>query len=458
MLVVTVVLTFLVCKLLPPRYTATASILIDSKPDPLTQMIYGGANGPGVMSTQVDVIQSDRVGLRVVRDLKLADNPQVRGQWQAETRGQGSIEAWLSDTLRRGVDVVPASVGSNILNLSYKGGDPRFAAALANAWAKAYIDTSLELRTDPAKQYSAFFDTRSKEARDRLEQAQAKLTAFQRQKGIIATDDRLDIETARLNELSSQLVGLQAVTSESGSRQTQASGESAERMQEVLNNGLISGLKADIARNEAKLQELNARLGVNHPQVVELKANLAELRSRMTAEINRVTGGVKVSNTINRQREAELRASLDAQRAQVLRLRAVRDESAVLLRDVDSAQRAYDAVLSRLTASSLESQSTQSSVYVLSDATVPIGPSSPKTGLAVLVAALGGLMLGVLAILAFELVDRRLRVSEDVTEALGLPIIGVMPRPVQSRLFGRRKDSKMQQRLMKQLPMTGKVA
>jgi succinoglycan biosynthesis transport protein ExoP len=75
--------------------------------------------------------------------------------------------------------VVPARE-SSVIALSYRAPDPRFAAALANAFVQAYIDTALELRTDPARQYAAFFDTRSKEARDVLEKAQARLTAFQR--------------------------------------------------------------------------------------------------------------------------------------------------------------------------------------------------------------------------------------------------------------------------------------
>lgn len=458
-LFVTVGATLAVVLLMPPRYTATASILIDGKPDPLTTMVYGGAPSASLMATQIDVIESDRVGLRVVRDLKLTDDPQVRMQWQAETKGQGSFEAWLSDRLRRSVDAVPSSVGSNIILLSYKAPDPRFAAALANAFVKGYIETSLELRVDPAKQYSVFFDSRAKEARDQLEQAQSRLTGFQQKNGIVVTDERLDIENARLNELSSQLVALQSVATESSMRQAQVAGGAADRMQEVLNNGLVASLKGDLVRYEAKLKEIGSRLGENHPQVLELKATISELTSRLNSEIAKVSGGVKVSDTINRQREAQLRSVLEAQRGTVMHMKTLRDEGAVLMRDVDSAQRAYDAVLARLTTSSLESRSTQSNAYALSDATAPTDPSFPKIGLSLAVASLVGVLLGVVATLGLELIDRRLRVAEDVTEALGLPIIGVLPRPAQRRLFGaKKKASKMQQRLIGHFPATAKGA
>src|SRR4029079_3281822 len=150
-----------------------------------------------------------------------------------------------------------------------------------------------------AKRYSTFFDSRAKELREKSDAAQARLSDYQKKNGIIGTDDRLDIETQRLNELSTQLVTLQALAAESESRNAQARSQS-ERMSEVLNNPVIGSLKAEISRQQARLGELNNRLGDNHPQVQELKANLAELRSRLQSETGRVSGSVGVGNTVNR--------------------------------------------------------------------------------------------------------------------------------------------------------------
>ena len=61
---------------------------------------------------------------------------------------------------------------------------------------QAYLETSIELRVDPAKQYSGFFTDQQKAARDALEAAQNKLSAFQKEKQIIGSDDRLDLDTA----------------------------------------------------------------------------------------------------------------------------------------------------------------------------------------------------------------------------------------------------------------------
>lgn len=449
----TVATTLLVSLLLPRQYTATASVVVDFKPDPVSAFAFGGGASPAYMATQVDIIRSERVAQRVVRNLKLNENPQVRQQWLDETGGEGNIEVWLASVFQKQMDVVP-SRESSVIAISYKAPDPRFAAGLANAFAQAYIDTALELRTDPARLYSTFFENRAKEARETLEKAQSKVSAFQKQAGIIATDERLDVETARLNELSSQATMMQALLAESASRQAQAQSGQGDRMQEVLNNANVSQLKADISRAEAQLQQLATRLGDKHPQVEEAKASLAELRSRLEAETRKVTGSVTVSANINRQRLGEVQRALQAQRDKVLKMKAVRDEGLVLLRDAENAQRSYDALLQRFTQTSLEGQTTQSNINLLTQATPPLEPSSPRIVLNTLLSIFLGTLLAVGTALLLELKDRRVRNVDDVVEALGLPVLGLMPKPGTQLQLGAGRVSPMQQRLMAPLPQS----
>lgn len=166
------------------------------------------------------------------------------------------------------------------MTIGYESTDPRFSAALANAFAQAYIDTTLELSVEPARKSAEWFEKQQAELRTKLEQAQRRLSAYQQNKSITAADERLDVETARLAELTSQLVVAQAQTYDAEGRQRQmeemlAKGASMETVPEVLSNGFIQSLKAELQRQEAKLAELSEQLGVNHPQyqraVVEVK-------------------------------------------------------------------------------------------------------------------------------------------------------------------------------------------
>jgi len=438
---------------LSKKYIATASVVIDAKPDPISALIYPGLASPAFMNTQVDVINSDRVALRVIRDLKLAEVPVLREQWEAQTKGEGTIEQWLTDLLQGSMDVKP-SKESNVLTVSYKAADPKFAAALANAFVRAYVATTLELRVDPARQYAGYFDKQSKVALEKLEAAKNKLSAYERDNGIVASDERLDVENARLAELSSQLVALQAVSAESSRREGQIAG-AADRLPDVLNNGVVMQLKTDLGRAEARLQELSTRYGDNYPQVVEAKASVADIRSKLAAEIRRVGGGVKVTNTINRQREGDIRAQLEAQRAKVAKLKTARDEASGLMREVESAQRAYESITTRLTQTSLESQTTQSNVNVLTEAVPPTRPASPKVMLNTALAFVVGLILAVGVALLLELRDRKVRDVDDVVAVLQAPMLGVLPVPHKS---GAKALSGVQGRLLGLSPAAGRGA
>lgn len=419
-----VVLTVLVGVLLmPKKYTASASVLVDVKsPDPIAGMVFPAMMAPGYMATQMDLIQSERVARGAVRALRLTENATMREQWQETTKGVGSFEAWLASLLQAGLDVRP-SRESSVISLSYEAVDPGFAAAIANAFVQSYINTTLELRVEPARQYGALFETQAKLARDRLEAAQNRLSAYQQEKGIIATDERLDVENARLNELSSQLVAVQTMSAEASSRKAKSSSSS----QEVLNNPVVSTLKAEMSRQEARLKELNSRLGSAHPQVIEAQASINELRDRIAAEASRVNTSVAINSAVSQQRESQIREALEQQREKVLKMKEQRDEASVLLRDVESAQRAYETINVRLSQVAIEGQSNQTNVSVIKQAMPPTQPSSPRIVINMVLAVLAGGMLAVIVGLTLEIRDRRLRTDFDVTELLELPVLGSIP-------------------------------
>ncbi len=440
--------------LLPKQYSASGAVLIDVKsPDPV-----GGENAAAAttvtstsyMATQMDVLQSERVILRALRSLKLVDSPVLREKWKSTTGGSGNFESWLVETLQRKLEVRP-SRESNVITVAYTSNEPQFSADVVNAVVQAFIDTTLDLKVSPAKQYNAFFEERAKEARSDLEKAQSKLSAFQQSKGLIATDEKVDVENTRLTELTSQLVALQAVAAESKGRSHQA-GQHADSMQEVLASPVVSSLSIELSRQEAKLKEIGERLGPNHPQVQEQVATVAQLRNQLLAEKARASASVEVNNQVNQQRLRQLVADVDAQRAKVLTLKGQRDEAAVLQRDVESAQRAYDTVLARATQAQLQSHQTETNVAILKTAAPPALASSPKVGLNVLVAVLLGGLLAMLTALVREMLDPRLRSERDIQEGLKQSLLVVMPTSSRRTAQGRSRLLLTKSRVVTGLP------
>lgn len=422
-LAITVLTTLGVSLYLPKQYTASAAVVVDVRsPDAITGLALGGNVNASYMATQVDIINSDRVARTVVQQLRMDQSPAIRADWQEATRGQMPLVDWLAPLLRRNLDVRP-SRESNVITIEYTGTDPAFAAAVANAFANAYIAVNLDLRVAPARQFAAFFEEQTQAARVRLEAAQKTLSDYLRESGMTSADQRLDVETARLNEISSQLTAIQGLTTDSGSKRQSGA---ADTLVEVISNPLINNLKADVARTEAKLQEASIHQGPNHPTSQRLQQELSSLKAQLEAETRQVISSVNTSYQVGRQREQQLQAALAAQRSRVLQLNQQRDEVLVLQREVDAAQRAFDAVSARATQTNVESQANQTNVSLLTAAVAPLDHSKPKVFLNLLVSVFLGTLLGVGLALVLELIDRRVRSAEDLTETLGLPLLATI--------------------------------
>lgn len=426
-LAVTVLTTLVVSLLLPKSYVATVSFLLDTKDE---QSLSGSSmmmpallhpqQQAAYMQTQMDIIRSYKVAHKVLRDLGLANSPEARQEFEEATGGAGSFENWLADRLLKWLTV--ETTQSSVVLISYTSNDPRMAAQVANAFAKAYIDTMLELRVEPTQRTAIWFDEQLKGLRAGLEEAQAKLTEYQRQKKIVVTEDRVDVEESRLAELSTNLVVAQTAASEAESkerlaRQLGASGNAADKVPEVLANSYVQRLKSELALSEAKMRNLAADLGANHPMLQRQRAEYQSLRTELNNETGKIIAGLANAARQARQHEAQLRAAVAEQRARVLELKDFRNEIGVMSRNVESAQRAYDSAMQRFVVSKVESGANRTNVSVLDPAVEPGKPAKPKIPLNVALSVVMGTMLGVAVVFFMEQFDRRVRSLDDLAIA-----------------------------------------
>ena len=413
----------------PKQYTATASVVIDSKSDPVTaggQAPAGGQPQATYVDTEADIIASERVAQRVVKTLKLDQQPEARKLWAKGPNDDISV-AIAELLLKRKLQVAPAhdspTHASNVIDISVQWSDPVTAAALANGFAQAAIETNIELKVEPAKQYASWFEQRSRALRADLEAKQKRLSDFQAKNGIVATDDKLDVENARLAELSTELVNIQGMRQDAQSRQRQV-GTDISTLPEVLQSPVIQSLKAALAQAEAKRPDLAANLGKNHPDYQALEGEISNLKSRIAVESANIAASLGSTTQASMRRENDVRQALEAQKKKVLDLKYQHDQAAVFLSDVTAAQRDLDEVTQRLAQSNLESLTQQTNVVQLSTASIPKDPSSPKLVINLILAIFLGGVLGIGSALAVEMRNRRIREDEDIAEVLGVPLLG----------------------------------
>jgi chain length determinant protein EpsF len=429
LLVATVVAAIGVTILLPKTYDATVSILVDNRDEQVINSQQQPARAQlGYMQTQVDILQSPRVARQVAQDLKLDQSPQVRAAWQ-KAGGRGTVDDYIAQGLlsKLKVDVSQSSV----VSVMYSASDPKFAAMVVNAFAKAYVDTTLNLRVAPTRDAAVWFEGQLKSLRKEFEDSQAKLAAFQREKGILTTDEHADVEQARLNQIAAE--SLRATEA------TYGASTGGDATPEVVANPLVATLKGQLLAGESKLNEMSTRLGPNHPDYIQQQAEVQALRERVNQETRRVIASVGGGYARNRARDASLKADLAAQRKRVEDMRDARNESLILQRDAETAQKAYEAALARQYVNKVESGARQTNVTILDPAAEPTFPSRPKVPLNIALGFFVGTILGLAAVFLLEILDRRVRSDPDldaVMLGMDVPLLGTLQTWQPTRLLG----------------------
>jgi polysaccharide biosynthesis transport protein len=445
--------------LLPPKYTATATVLVDFKgAEMVSAILLPSQLQPDYLATQIDIIKSRRVGVEVVRKLGWNRDPAAKEQFIAATGGVGSLEDWYADMLSGDLEVLPGK-DSSVVQISYTARDAQHAATVANAFAEGYQRVNLALHVEPARAASVWFEEQLKTLNERLQTAQARLQQYQREQGYTASDERSDLEAGRLSELSQQYTNAQAALADAQSRQRQladflAQGRDPQTLPDILSNPLVQNLKAALAQSEARLQQISSQLGANHPEVRRVQADIAQQRSRLEEEVRNVASALRNSARIVQSREAELGQALAQQKARLLHQNAARDQLAVRIAEVQAAQQALDAAARRSTQTGLESQVEQTNVAILSPAIPPMSHSSPKLKLNVIVGAGMGLLFGTGLAFLREVFDRRIRSETDLLVRPDLPLLGTLDQLRRGPLTSRQRIASWLA-LPRRLPLVG---
>lgn len=466
----------------PDVYTARTALNFDfqgSNPFIDKNALQQGA----YLTTQIDIIKSKAVARRVAESLTEAEKAQVAAALEAGTSplskvtgsvrravmrtfsserddpiaelvdGQNAGEdgataqlsaadanpaaaadpySWLAGALPGGLNVQPL-FGSRIVVLEYSSASPRVAALLANAYAKAYIQASLDMMVEPAKRTKDWFAQQIADMRKQLEEAQDRMTAYQQAQGIVVSDERLDTENQRLGDLSTQLIQAQAEK-----RQLQATiaqiedlkrkGDSLFTFPAVFSDAGVQRTYTELQTLRAKLADQSSKLGSNHPQYKRTQLEIQEKNKVLDAAIDSVVAGLRNGVGLAQEKERAIQSAFQAQKDLLLKLKNQRDEALVLQREVESAQSIYNAALTQLSQASLKSVVDQTNISVVDAAVPPGSPAGPNMLKNLAIGLLVGMVLGIGVIVFMELMDRRVRSREDISATLGLPLLGVLER------------------------------
>lgn len=407
----------------PPR----VEIMADAKQESATE-----TSAWDFIATQVGLLKSSSLAQRVVEDLNLANNPTFANQ-------EAEPAARLRQATRKvasNLEVSPPNEGQ-LINFAFVSTSPDLAARVANAYANAFINSTLQRRYEASTYARNFLERQIAKTRGDLEKSERQLVAYAQSQGIINTaaggaDDR----GADAGSLQGQsLVALNEALAQATARRVAAEGAyrsaaSAGPTTDVTNS--TQALRQTRAALEAEYQDKRTVMKPEHPEMISLRSRIQELDRQISRETSNVEG-----SRLNGL-QAEYRAALSAERAlqsrvaglkgQVLDLRGRSIQYTILQREVDTNRALYDALLQRYKEIGVAGGIGSAPVSIVDRADVPTAPFKPNLLWNLLIGLGLGLASGIAAAFALEFMNDTIKSRSDVRNKLGLACLGAIPK------------------------------
>lgn len=396
---------FVVTQIVPPRYQAQSRVMLDIvKPDPLTGQTQAGNFARAYTKTQIELIQDYRVAGQVVDELGWMNDPTLLTQYQNRpAQDDRDFRRWAAQRI---IDGTSADLleGSNILEITFTSNSPESARSIADAIRQAYIDSSLATRRESARRTADWFSEQARKAQAELIQAEAKKTAYERESGIILSDGKTDLESARLASLAGAGANAPMVA-------PSMSGPSAASLQ--------------LAQLDSALVQASRSLGPNHPDLIAMKQQRTLLASQVAQEQN-ASGSMSAAAASAARVGAGM---LEAQKAKVMAQRGAIERARQLQSEVDLRRDQFLKTANRAAELMLESQVGETGLTPLGAAVTPQKAIFPNVPLIMFGALAFGTGFGLFIALLSELFGRRIRGVEDIRAAADVPLLAVIHVP-----------------------------
>ncbi len=418
--------------LTPKLYTASTLVLLDPRDQKLLQtevLPTGAGSDASLVESQLRVVTSDAVLGRVVEKLALANKPEFGGTSSDPiTRAASAL-----DTLAKRVAVSRAD-RTYILDIRATSRDPALARDIANAITGAYRDDQIDSARAATRAANAALAARLDELRRQLREAEDKVQAWRAKNGLVGKDGSAVTEQ-QIAELNQRLIAARAVMATARARYEEIRRAGADGTAQATSSQLIATLRAQLATARQKEAELTATYVDKHPQVIQIREEIASIERQIAGEIGRIAESARNDLAVAEREVAALEAELDR-----LTGRDVEDASALiqlreLQREADAVREVYESILARVRETAEQEQLEVSPARVLAPAATPSAASFPPRAFIVGVALAFGLGLGAAFALMRERFDDRIRSAAQLRRD-GLEVLAVLP-PYDAKRRGR---------------------
>jgi len=441
-----------------PVYRASTTLQIDAEEARIVQfegVTPGGQTGwdsAEYMRTQQEVLQSRATAERVVNELNLTEHPAFNKPpeqsfaaawlpWLQQDKAVAPATAAAAEVdlsaktrgvvgaVQGGLSVEPVG-NSRLLRLHFDSTDAKLAAEVANSVTSVFINLNLARRLDATSYAKTFLQDRLQQVQAKLEESEKALVAFARKEELVKAGGDADgsIDTQVLQGFTTALTQVQQDRIRAESLYNSFQGTAIESLPEVMDNKTIQGLKERKSKLETDYQEGLKVYKPAYPKMQQIAGQIAEIDSMIATEIQSVRGAIKARYQAAKEQEAALIAKLQESRRDILGVQDRSIQYNILKREVDTNRQLFEGLLQRLKEVGVAGGVGTNNISVIDKAEVPSSPFTPNPRRNLMIAIFLGLFGGIGLAFLFEHLDDTIKLSEQLEQQLGLPVLGVIPQ------------------------------
>jgi len=417
-----------------PVYQATALVEVDREAQNVlpfqTEDSYSEyMDAEDYIQTQMKVLQSETLALDTIRSLDLASYPEFGGASGSQLVRPASpgdkrpaiLGAFLG---RLGVQRVP---NSRLIEVTFSAQNPQLAARVVNAHLQNFIEQNFKSKYDATTRASGWLSSELEELRLQVEKSEDARIAYQRQNQIWQVDEKQDITTQKLADLSNAVTAAQTDLAAKEAAYRMASDGNVDALASMSKNGVVADLlQRKSALDESYAEAMN-QYGPNFPKVQRIADQQKEIQKDLAKARQTVIEGVRQDYETAKQRVALLQDELTAQKAEANNMAEKLVQYNILEHDAKANRQLYDGLQEKLKEATISAGLRSSNIRIVDPALVPTTPSAPRKTRNILLSILVGLVGGIGLAVFREYLDNTVKSPDDIESLTGLPSLAVVP-------------------------------
>ncbi|HXX44390.1 MAG TPA: polysaccharide biosynthesis tyrosine autokinase [Candidatus Acidoferrales bacterium] len=417
-----------------PVYVATARVEVDRETQNTIQFQDANAYDEFVdmdnyLETQTKILQSETLALQTIKSLDLARYPEFGGSSAPFNFSQAGSAAKRPAILGAflGSLSVKRVPNSRLIEVSFEAHDPQLAAQVVNAHLQDYIESNFRSKYDATTQASNWLSSELEELRIKVEKSEDARLAYERENQIWQIDEKQDITTQKLGDLSKAVTDAQTELAEKEALYRMALSGNVDALPAARDSGVIQ----DLLKRKADLDEQYAdainQYGPNFPKVQRLLDQQKEVSDNLEKARKTIADGVIQDYNTAQSHVALLQEALDKQKAEANDLAEKLVQYNILQHDAEANKQLYDGLLQKLKEAGITAGLRSSNIRIVDPALVPSSPSRPQKARNIMLAFLIGIVGGVGLAIFREYLDNTVKSPDDIETLTGLPSLAVVP-------------------------------